>query len=81
MEYTVSSKAKMTSIILIVVGAIALLAGIYTSHGHTDQRLWANLLVNGYFFFGISLVAVFFLAIQFVAEMAWGVTTQRVFKP
>ena len=81
MEYTVSNKAKMTSIILIVVGAVALLAGIYTSHGHhTDQRLWANLLVNGYFFFALSLAAVFFLAVQYVAEMAWGVTTQRVFQ-
>ena len=56
MEYTVSSKAKVTSIILIGVGLVALLAGIFTSHGHTDQRLWANLLVNGYFFFGISLI-------------------------
>jgi hypothetical protein len=80
MEYTVSSKAKMTSFILIGVGLVALLAGIFTSHGHTDQRIWANLLVNGYFFFGISLIAVFFLAIQYVAEMAWGVTTQRVFQ-
>jgi len=80
MEYKVSSKAKVTSIILIVVGLAALLAGVFTSHGHTDQRIWANLLVNGYFFFGISLIAVFFLAIQYVAEMAWGVTTQRVFQ-
>ena len=80
MEYTVSSKAKMTSIILIVVGLVSLVAGIYTSHGHTDQRVWANLLVNGYFFFTISLAAVFFLAIQYAAEMAWGVTTQRVFQ-
>jgi len=81
MEYTVSNKAKITSLILIVVGLGALLLGIFTSHGHhTDQRLWANLLVNGYFFFSISLAAVFFLSIQFVAEMAWGVTTQRIFQ-
>ncbi len=80
MEYTVSNKAKMTSIILIVVGLIALLAGIFTNHEHTDQRLWANLLVNGYFFFTISLAALFFLALQYVAEMAWGVTTQRIFQ-
>jgi hypothetical protein len=80
MEYTVSSKAKRTSIILIVVGLVALLAGIFTSHGQTDQRLWANLLVNGYFFLTLSLAAVFFLAIQYVAEMAWGVTTQRIFQ-
>ena len=81
MEYTVSSKAKMTSFILIGVGLVALLAGIFTSHGeHVDKQIWANLLVNGYFFFGISLIAVFFLAIQYVAEMAWGVTTQRIFQ-
>jgi len=80
MEYTVSSKAKMTSFILIGVGLVALIAGLATSHGHTDQRIWANLLVNGYFFFGISLLALFFLAIQYAAEMAWGVTTQRIFQ-
>lgn len=83
MEYIVSNKAKMTSIILIAVGLIAFILGS-TMHGHHDghlsQRLWANLLVNGYFFFTISLAAVFFLAIQYVAEMAWGVTTQRIFQ-
>lgn len=81
MEYTVSNKAKITSIILIVVGVVALLVGVFTDHGHhVDKRLWANLLVNGYFFFTLSLAAVFFLAIQYVAEMAWGVTTQRIFQ-
>jgi len=81
MEYTVSSKTKMTSIILIVVGLAALLAGIFTDHGHhTDQRFWANLLANGFFFFTISLTALFFLTIQYVSEMAWGVTTQRIFQ-
>ncbi|MCB9364722.1 MAG: quinol:cytochrome C oxidoreductase [Flavobacteriales bacterium] len=80
MEYTISSKAKITSITLVVVGLVALLAGMFTGDGHTDQRLWANLLVNGYFFLTISLSAVFFLAIQYVAEMAWGVTTQRIFQ-
>lgn len=80
MEYKVSKKAKLTSLILVVVGVVSLLAGIFTDHGHTDTRLWANLLVNSYFFFTLSLAAVFFLAIQYVAEMAWGVTTQRIFQ-
>ena len=80
MEYKVSKKAKLTSLILIVVGLVSLLAGVFTDHGHTDQRLWANLLVNSYFFFTLTLAAVFFLAIQYVAEMAWGVTTQRIFQ-
>jgi len=80
MEYKVSKKAKLTTLILVVVGIVSLLVGVFTDHGHLDQRLWANLLVNSYFFFTLSLAAVFFLAIQFVAEMAWGVTTQRIFQ-
>ena len=81
MEYTVSKHAKLTTLVLVVVGVAALLAGIMMDHGdHAAKRIWANLLINGYFFFTISLAAVFFLALQYVSEMAWGVTTQRVFQ-
>ena len=58
MEFTVSNKAKLTTLILVVVGLASLLLGIFTSHGHhMSQQLWANLLVNGYFFFTISLAS------------------------
>ena len=81
MEFKISNNAKLTTLILIVVGLASLLVGIYTSHGHhMGKQLWANLLVNGYFFFTISLAALFFIALQYVSEMAWGVTTQRVFQ-
>ncbi|MBW6482760.1 MAG: quinol:cytochrome C oxidoreductase [Vicingaceae bacterium] len=64
-----------------LVGIIALVIGLTSGHGHhTSQRFWANLLVNGYFFFTISLAALFFLALQYVSQMAWGVTTHRVFQ-
>lgn len=81
MEFTLSKNAKLTSILLVVIGIAALIFGLTTAHGHhTSQRLWANLLVNGYFYFTISLAALFFLSLQYVAEMAWGVTTHRVFQ-
>ncbi len=81
MEFKISNNAKLTTLILVVVGLASLVLGIFTSHGHhMGQQLWANLLVNGYFFFSISLAALFFIALQYVAEMAWGVTTQRVFQ-
>jgi hypothetical protein len=82
MEYTVSKQAKLTTIILVVVGLLSLAAGIFLNHDHhgVSGRLWANLLVDGYFFFTISVAAIFFLALQYVAEMAWGVTTQRIFQ-
>lgn len=80
MEYKVSSKANITTIILIVIGLAAFLIGVFTSHEHTGQRIWANVLVNGYFFFTISLASLFFIALQYVSEMSWGVTTQRIFQ-
>lgn len=80
MEYQVSKKANITTILLIVIGLASFIIGLLTSHEHTSQRLWANLLVNGYFFFTISLASLFFIALQYVSEMAWGVTTQRVFQ-
>jgi len=79
MEYKVSKKANITTILLIVIGLASLVVGILTNHEHTGQRVWANLLVNGYFFFTISLASLFFVALQFISEMAWGVTTQRIF--
>lgn len=81
MEFKVSNKAKIFSIILIVIGLISLLAGIFTDHSdHAGQRLWANVLINGYFFFLIPLGALFFIALQYVSEMGWGVTTKRIFE-
>jgi hypothetical protein len=82
MEYKVSKQAKLTAITLVVVGLLSLFAGIALDHSHhgVSGRIWANLLANGYFFFTMSIAAIFFLALQYVAEMAWGVTTQRVFQ-
>ncbi|QQR88398.1 MAG: quinol:cytochrome C oxidoreductase [Flavobacteriales bacterium] len=51
-----------------------------TSHGETGQRVWANLLVCGFFFFGISLGALFFYALQYATETAWTVMVKRVYE-
>ena len=40
MEYKISKKANITTILLIVIGLAAFLIGLLTSHGHTGQRLW-----------------------------------------
>ena len=49
MEYTVSKHAKLTTLILVVVGIASLLMGISMDHNDhgVSGRLWANLLVNG----------------------------------
>ena len=42
------------------------------------QRPWSSLLVAAIFFLGASLLAVFFLALQYVAEVGWSVVLKRI---
>ncbi len=46
----------------------------------TGQRVWADLLVNGLFFFFIALAAVFFIAVQYAAESGWPIVLKRVYE-
>jgi hypothetical protein len=74
--------------VLMAIGVIAMIAGFVMDHApegvaHEDYhhtRFWANLLVNGYFFMGIALLATFFMALQYVAEVAWSVAVKRVYE-
>ena len=42
------------------------------------QRPWSSLLVAAIFFLGASLLSVFFLALQYVAEVGWSAILKRV---
>lgn len=50
--------------------------GSFTDTGHA--RSWSNLLVNSFFFFGIGLGALFFIALQYATESGWGVVYKRI---
>ncbi len=78
MNFTFSKRARTISMSLIVLGALATLAGILGDHTDHHQRSWANLLINGFFFFGIALGALFFYALQNATETAWSVLVKRV---
>ena len=84
--YTFSGKAKKLTIALMAIGVLALVYGIMSifsaegeeAHHHAVQHFWSNVLINGFFFFGISLAATFFLALQYAAEAGWSVVLKRV---
>ncbi len=88
LNYTFTKKTKNITIGLMVIGFITIVAGFITDHApegvsHDDYhntRIWANLLVNGWFYMGIALLATFFMALQYVAEVAWSVSVKRVFE-
>ena len=78
-NYTFTSKTKTITMGLMAIGLISIIGGYITDDEH-HTRFWANLLVNGYFYMGIGLLATFFMAIQYVSEVAWSVAVKRVFE-
>ncbi len=93
LTYNFSQKAQRNLWILFGAGLLLMILGLVFHHapeamgadGATDpratlgQRLWANLLVNSYFFGGIALGATFFYALQYAAQAAWSVVFMRLF--
>lgn len=47
---------------------------------HENRRFWSNLLINGFFFFGIALGALFYLGLHYATESGWGVVLLRIFE-
>lgn len=42
------------------------------------QRLWANLWLDGVFFTGLSVIGVFFVAVQYVSQAGWSAGLVRI---
>jgi len=81
--YTFSKRGKNITFALIGLGLIAAIIGIFTGCLDKEmqhERLWANLLVNGFFFFAIALGALFFLALQYATESGWSMALKRIFE-
>ena len=80
MEFKITSKAKMVTTVLMVVGLLATILGIVMNAGdhHLFTRIMANGLVNSFFFFSLGLGALFFLALQYATETGWYASVKRV---
>jgi len=72
--FTIDHKAKRFSMSLMIIGLIAIIYG-FISDPHSA---WPALLFNTYFYLGISLFAVFFVALQYVSEAGWSIVLKRV---
>jgi hypothetical protein len=72
--FTITKNARNLSMVLMAIGLIALIFG-FTTNPHAA---WPSLLFNNYFFLGISVFAVFFIALQYVSEAAWSIVLKRI---
>jgi hypothetical protein len=83
MEFKVTKNANILTIVLMVVGLLFTGIGIAVEAGHDHghhlgTRLAGNLLIDSFFFFGIGLGSLFFLALQYATETGWYATVKRV---
>ena len=72
--YKISKNTRLLSLGLILIGVISTAYAFITD----IHAAWTSLLFNNYFFLGISIFAVFFVALQHVAEAGWSTAIKRV---
>tara|TARA_Y100000782_G_scaffold115544_1_gene159872 strand:- start:22392 stop:23585 length:1194 start_codon:yes stop_codon:yes gene_type:complete len=77
-QFVFPAKAKRISFILMGVGILSLILGVVL--GYDSNRIWSNVLINGWFFFGIGVIGTFFVAVQYAAQAGWGTVLKRVFE-
>jgi hypothetical protein len=47
-------------------------------HHQIENKPWSNLLINNFFFLSVSLGALFFMAVQYAAQVGWSAVVLRV---
>ena len=72
--YTINKNINIASLVMIAIGLFSG-AVAFLSDSHSA---WTSLLFNNYFFLGISLFAIFFVALQYVAEAGWSTVLKRI---
>jgi hypothetical protein len=92
-KYTISETTKKWYFGLMIVGFILAAIGYFTYHPQGveglnlsehdlhhlhSKKLWSNLLINGYFFFIISVCAAAFIAISQLANAGWYIAIRRI---
>ncbi len=73
-NFTFSATLRIIFYVLMVIGVIAIVVGFM---GDTD-RIWANLLLNNFFFLSLAIGASFFIALQYITQSGWSAAFKRI---
>jgi len=71
--YTVTTRNRIIAGIMVAIGVISVAAQFISHH----EQTWGNLLMNNFMFLAMGLGALFFLAVQYVAEVGWSAVIKR----
>lgn len=84
-QFVFSGREKMVSFIMMGIGVLSVLIGLFvTGYGgengdvFTQHRFWTNILNNGMFFLGVSLLSFFLMCAFITAYGGWFITFKRV---
>ena len=82
LQFTIPSKAKMASFILMAIGLVSIICMFMMDHNedpeYHNNRAWSNVFASAFFFMAIALAASFFLGLQYAAEAGWATSIKRV---
>ncbi len=78
LQYTISDKTKKITFAMMGIGVLAIVYAVV--RGIPAQRIWANLLVDIFFFLTIGLGATFYMAKKYVSEAAYAIVYKRVYE-
>ncbi|MCD4730338.1 MAG: hypothetical protein K8R74_07050 [Bacteroidales bacterium] len=73
-NFTFSATLRIIMYVLMAIGVTAIVVGFM---GDTD-RIWANLLLNNFFFLSLAIGASFFLALQYITQSGWSAAFKRI---
>jgi hypothetical protein len=80
LQFEIPSGVQKWSTIFMGIGLVAAIGGWIVDHTEHHQYWWANLLINGFFYFAVALGALFFYALQYATEAAWSAQLKRIFE-
>lgn len=77
-RYTFAGKAKLFSLIALVLGLLVTAYGLLSKDHIMVERTFANLLLMGYYFTCVCAAGAFFVALQYVTQSGWSTGLLRI---
>lgn len=76
-KFVFSNKARTTAIAISAVGLVLVIIGLFF-HSGQNVRFWANFLLGNFYFTAVSVTAVAWIAINYIANAGWHTALKRI---
>jgi len=79
--YKFDGSIKTMSIVFMALGVIGAIWAFFDNNGmNHHSRFWSNFLLNTYYFNGMAITAIFFVAAHTIGYGGWFVSLKRIFE-